>query len=250
MSSQITPRVLLMKQIELQLGSQMVDVELDVEHLNLAITIGIQKLRQQSDGANLEKDIFLHITRDITEYTLPDEVQEVRRLYRRGVGAYTNGGVNFDPVDAAFYNIYLLQPNRSGGLATWDMYNQFLETTERLFASQLNFTWDVNSHNLTIIRRPTADEEVVVRVYASKSEDDILNDPYTGPWLRSYSTAYSKYMLGEARDKFPGGFPGPNGNVTLNGASLKQEAQTEMDKLELQLQNLVTSSDGYAFVIG
>ena len=54
MSSQITPRVLLMKQIELQLGSQMVDVELDVEHFNLAITIGIQKLRQQSDGANLE----------------------------------------------------------------------------------------------------------------------------------------------------------------------------------------------------
>ena len=102
MSSQVTPRILLTKQIELLLGSQMVEVELDLEHLNLAITVGIQKLRQQSDGANLEKDIFLHITRDIVEYTLPDEVQEVRRLYRRGVGAYTNGGINFDPVDAAF----------------------------------------------------------------------------------------------------------------------------------------------------
>ena len=123
MSAQITPKVLLKKQIELMLGSQMVDVELDVEHIDLAIALGIQKLRQQSDGSMLEKDIFLHLTRDITEYTLPEEVQEVRRLYRRGVGAYTNGGVNFDPVDAAFYNIYLLQPNRSGGLATWDMYN-------------------------------------------------------------------------------------------------------------------------------
>ena len=250
MSSQITPRVLLMKQIEIGLGAQMVDVELDVVHLDLAITIGIQKLRQQSDGANLEKDIFLHITRDIQEYTLPEEVQEVRRLYRRGVGAYTNGGVNFDPVDAAFYNIYLLQPNRSGGLATWDFYNQFLETTERVFASQYNFTWDVNSHKLTIIRRPTADEEVVVRVYARKSEDDIINDPYTGPWLISYSVAKAKYMLGEARDKFPGGFPGPNGNVTLNGATLKTEAAAEIEKLEQQLLNLVTSGDGYAFVIG
>lgn len=250
MSSQITPRVLLMKQIELGLGSQMVEVELDVEHLNLAITLGIQKLRQQSDGSMLEKDIFLHITRDITEYTLPEEVQEVRRLYRRGVGAYTNGGINFDPVDAAFYNIYLLQPNRAGGLATWDFYNQFLETTERVFASQLNFTWDVNSHKLTIIRRPTADEEVVVRVYARKSEDDIINDPYTGPWLRSYASAKAKYMLGEARDKFPSGFPGPNGNVQLNGATLKQEAQAEIDKLEKELLNLVTSGDGYGLVIG
>jgi len=250
MSSQITPRVLLMKQIELGLGAQMVDVELDVEHLNLAITLGILKLRQQSDGANIEKDIFLHITRDINEYTLPEEVQEVRRLYRRGVGAYTNGGVNFDPVDAAFYNIYLLQPNRSGGLATWDFYNQFLETTERVFASQYNFTWDVNSHKLTLVRRPRADEEVVVRVYARKSEDDIINDPYTGPWLIAYASAKAKYMLGEARDKFPSGFPGPSGNVTLNGATLKQEANAEIEKLEQQLLNLVTSGDGYAFVIG
>jgi hypothetical protein len=250
MSSQVTPRVVLMKQIELALGAQMIEIELDVEHLDLAITTGIQKLRQQSDGSMLEKDIFLHITRDINEYTLPEEVQEVRRLYRRGVGAYTNGGVNFDPVDAAFYNIYLLQPNRSGGLATWDFYNQFLETTERVFASQYNFTWDVNSHKLTLIRRPTADEEVMVRVYSRKSDDDMIVDPYTGPWLRSYATAVAKYNLGEARDKFPGGFPGPNGLVQLNGATLKQEAQVEIDKLEKQLLNLVTSGDGYGFIIG
>ena len=250
MSAQITPRTNLIQQISLLLGSELVDVELDNSHYELAITIGIQKLRQQSDGANLEKDIFLHISRDITEYTLPEEVQDVRRLYRRGVGAYTNGGVNFDPVDAAFYNIYLLQPNRSGGLATWDMYNGYLETVERLFASQYNFTWDVNSHTLRIIRRPTADEEVVVRVYARKSDDDIINDPYAGPWLRSYSTAYAKYLLGEARDKFPGGFPGPNGNVTLNGATIKQEAQTEIDKLEKQLYELVASDSGYGLVIG
>jgi len=250
MSAQITPKVMLKKQIELMLGSQMVDVELDVEHIDLAIEIGIEKLRQQSDGALLEKDIFLHITRDVTEYTLPEEVQEVRRLYRRGIGAYTNGGINFDPVDAAFYNIYLLQPNRSGGLATWDMYNEYLETAERVFASQLNFTWDVNSHKLTIIRRPTADESVSVRVYIRKSDDDIIRDPYTGPWLRSYSTAKAKYALGEARDKFPSGFPGPNGNVMLNGATIKQEAQAEIDKLEKELLNMVASSDGYGFIIG
>jgi hypothetical protein len=251
MSAQITPRVILMKQIELGLGAQMVDVELDIEHLNLAITIGVQKLRQQSDGANLEKDIFLHITAGITEYTLPEEVQEVRRLYRRGIGGFgSGGGVNFDPVDAAVYNIFMLQPNRTGGLATWDFYNQHLETAERLFASQYNFTWDTNNKKLTIIRRPRADEEVVVRVYVKKSEDDIINDPYTGPWLRSYSTAQAKYILGEARGKFPSGFPGPNGAVMLNGDALKQEASAEIEKLEKQLLNLVTSGDGYAFVVG
>lgn len=250
MSAQITPRVVLKKQIELMLGSGLVDVELDVDHINLAITIGIEKLRQQSDGALLEKDIFLHLTRDIVEYTLPSEVQEVRRLYRRGIGGSTAGGVNFDPTNAAIVNMYMLQPNQSGGLATWDMYSGFLETAERVFASQLNFTWDVNSHKLTIIRRPTADEEVSVRVYARKSEDDTINDPYTGPWLRSYATAKAKYALGEARDKFPSGFPGPSGNVMLNGATLKTEAQVEIDKLEKELLNMITSADGLPFVIG
>ena len=250
MSAQLSARTVLSNQIELLLGAQMVDVELDPAHVHLAITIGIEKLRQQSDGANLEKDIFLHLTRDVTEYTLPAEVQEVRRLYRAGIGGFTNGGVNFDPVDAAFYNIYLLQPNRSGGLATWDMYNEFLKTAETLFASQINFTWDLNNHKLTIIRRPTADEVVTVRVYVQKPDDDIITNTYTGPWLRAYATAYSKYMLGEARGKFPSGFPGPNGAVMLNGDSLKAEAQVEMDKLELQLLNQVTAGEGYAFVIG
>lgn len=250
MSAQVTPRESLVKQIELSLGAQMVDIELDLEHYNLAITMGLQKLRQQSDGSMLEKDIFLHITRDVTEYTLPDEVQEVRRLYRRGVGAYTNGGVNFDPVDGMLTNALLFQGGRSGGLATWDFYNQYLETAERVFASQINFTWDVNSHKLTILRNPRADEEVDVRVYARKSEDDMILDPYVGPWLRSYATACSKYMLGEARDKFPSGFPGPNGNVMLNGNAAKTEARAEIEKLEKELLNQVAGGDGYSFIIG
>ena len=250
MSSQVTPVNELIQQIRLALGDEMIDIELEINHYNLAITLALQKLRQQSDGAMVEKDIFLHIEKDVTEYTLPEEVQEIRRLYRRGVGAYTNGGINFDPVDAAFYNIYLLQPNRSGGLSTWDFYNEFLKTTERVFASQYNFTWDPVEHKLTIIRRPTADESVVVRVWSRRSDDDLLADPYTHPWIRDYSIAKAKYFLGEAREKFPGGLPGPNGNVTLNGATLKQEAQTQLDKLEKELLNLVTSGDGYGFLIG
>jgi len=78
----------------------------------------------------------------------------------------------------------------------------------------------------------------------------MILDPYMGPWLRSYATAKAKYMLAEARDKFPSGFPGPNGNVQLNGSSMKQEAQAEIEKLELELMNLVTSGDGYSFIIG
>jgi hypothetical protein len=36
----------------------------------------------------------------------------------------------------------------------------------------------------------------------------------------------------------------------LNGTTLKQEAQVEIEKLEKELLNLITSADGYSFVIG
>lgn len=72
-------RTQLLKKVELMLGAQMVDVELDIEHYNLALDTAIMKLRQRSDGSQVEKDIFLNVTKDVCEYTLPEEVQEVRR---------------------------------------------------------------------------------------------------------------------------------------------------------------------------
>ena len=254
MSSQVSPRTQLQEELQLQLGGQMVDVELDPAHYNLAITVGIEKLRQQSDGSMLEKDIFLHVTRNIQEYTLPEEVQEVRRLYRRGVGPWSNGGVNFDPTSGMVADAMLLQGagggNGTAGLATWDFFNGYLKTVEQVFASQYNFVWDVNTHTLRLIRRPTGDEDVIVRVWSKRSEDTIITDPYMRPWLRSYATAMCKMYLGEARSKFTSGFPGPTGNVTFNGDQLKQEAQAEILKLEKELLNIVTGPDGYGFTIG
>jgi hypothetical protein len=83
-----------------------------------------------------------------------------------------------------------------------------------------------------------------------KPEDIILTDDYTNPWVRDYALAKCKQMLGEARSKFPGGLPGPDGSVTLNGDQLKQDAAAEMERLETELQNFVTSRDGMPFRIG
>lgn len=250
MSRTFTRRDEFINQIRLSLGGGLVEVELDLDHYNAALSLAIDKIRQRSDGALEEQDIFVTMMPEVEEYTLPDEVQEVRRLYRRGVGAYTNGGVNFDPVDGAFYNAYLLQPARTGGLLTWDLYSQYLETTERLFASQFNFIWYNSTKTLRIIRKPLAQEDVIVRCWTTKGEDALFNDPYTGPWIRSYALAMCKGMLGQARSKFTGGFPGPTGNVTLNGDALIQQSQMEVEVLEKELDNIVTGDAGYSFIIG
>jgi hypothetical protein len=143
-----------------------------------------------------------------------------------------------------------MQPGRTGGLATWDMYSQFLETTERVFASQFNFVWHNSRKSLRLIRKPRAVEDVLVRVWTTKSEDTMFNDPYTRPWLRQYALAQCKGMLGQARSKFASGLVGPGGAVQLNGTDLIQQSIQELELLEKELDNLVTASDGYSFIIG
>lgn len=238
------------KELRLLLGDQMIDVELDKEHYDMAISLSIDRVRQRSDGALEEEDIFISVQPNVQEYKLPDEVQEVRRMYRRGVGSHTTGGINFDPVDGAFFNAYLMQPQKSGGLLSWDMYNQFLETTERVFASQYNFVWYNSSKTLRIIRKPKATEDVMVTVWTTKGEDSLLNDPYVKPWIRSYSLAQCKGMLGQARSKFTSGFAGPSGNVTMNGSELIQQAQVEIERLDMELDNIYLGNSGYGLIIG
>jgi hypothetical protein len=250
MSAQETPRHTLKKEVQLLLGAQMIEVELDDEHLNLAVKTAIEKIRQRTTGGVEESHVYFTLQPDENIYTMPEEVVEVERLFRRGVGANSTGGTNFDPFEAAFSNIYLLQAGRTGGLATWDFFAQYQETIGRVFGSEINFIWKPSSHELEIIRRPTTEEDVMAKVWMSKPEGYIITDTYTGPWIREYATAKAKMMLGEARSKFPGGLPGPGGSVLLNGEQMKSEGLQEMERLEMELQNFVTSRDGMPFRIG
>ena len=68
-------------------------------------------------------------------------------------------------------------------------------------------------------------------------------------WIKSYTLATCKYMLGEARSKFAT-IAGPQGGSTLNGDSLKAEAQGELDKLEQEVSLAVAGGTGYSFTIG
>ena len=67
----------LTKEIELRLGGQMVDVELDPEHYELSIKKSFEKYRQRSENAVEEAFVALELTREISEYTLDNEVIEV-----------------------------------------------------------------------------------------------------------------------------------------------------------------------------
>ena len=240
----------LVRQLQLRLADGVVDVELDREHYDTAIDLAIGKYRQLSAGSVEESIMFIRTQPNVQEYTLPNEVMEVRRLYRRGVGTNSGSGTNFDPFDVAFNNMYLLNAGQIGGLATFDAFSQYKEVLGRIFGSEYNFLWDRNTKVLKLLRNILIDEEVAVGVYNYVPESVLLQDVYASQWLAAWALSQSKYMLGEARSKYPGGLPGAGGAITLNGVDLKSEAQQEMEMLKLSLHNMEEGNAPLGFVIG
>jgi|TARA_B110000483_G_scaffold151568_1_gene180398 hypothetical protein len=240
----------LIRETQLRLADGVVDVELDRDHYDVAIDQALKKYRQLSSGAVEESVVFIQTQPNITEYTLPNEVMEVRRLYRRGVGSNSGGGTNFDPFDVAFNNMYLLNAGQIGGLATFDAFSQYKETIGRIFGSEYNFLWNRNTKLLKILRNVSVNEEVAVGVYNFVPEAMLLNDVYAGKWLADYTLASSKQMLGEARSKYASGLPGAGGTVQLNGEALKSESQIEIESLIQSVHNMEEGNLPLGFIIG
>jgi len=240
----------LIKELQLRLADGIVDVELDREHYDVAIDKALAIYRQLSAGSVEESIIFFTTQDGVTEYTLPEEVMEVRRLYRRGIGTNSGGGTNFDPFDVAFNNMYMLQAGQIGGLAVFDAFAQYKETIGRVFGSEYNFLWNRNTKKLKILRNVRHEEEVAVGVYNYVPESILLKDVYASNWLGTYALAQSKMMLGEARSKYASGLPGAGGAIQLNGQDLKNEAQTMIDSLKESLHNMEEGNQPLGFVIG
>jgi hypothetical protein len=245
-----TSREDLIREIQIRLADGIVDVELDRDHYDVAIDKSLALYRQLSEGSVEESLLFVNTKEGVTEYTLPTEVQEVRRIYRRGIGTNSGGGTNFDPFDVAFNNMYMLQAGQIGGLAVFDAFAAYKETIGRIFGSEYNFTFNRNSKQLTILRNVNHAEDIAVGVNNFIPESVLIKDVYASDWLSSYALAQSKLMLGEARSKFTGGLPGPGGAIQLNGDALKNEALSELEQLISGIHNMEEGNSPLGFVIG
>jgi hypothetical protein len=234
------------------LGDGMVEVELDPKHYETALNRAITKLRQRSSNAVEESYLFIELTVDQNEYRLPDEVILVQSAFRRSIGSRTGmgaGGSLFEPFNLAYSNTYLLTSTNMGGLATYYAFASYQKQVGKMFGTDINFTFNPTTKKLTIMQRPRGEEEVLVWMYNYRPDFNLLQDQYAGQWLKDYSLATAKLMLGEAREKF-GTIASPQGGTSLNGSALKAEAKAEMDMLEQDLINYKEGGTPLTFVIG
>jgi hypothetical protein len=234
------------------LGGGMIDVELDPVHYTTAIDRALRKFRQRSSNAVEESFAFLTLQTNQNTYTLPQEIENVRKLYRRSIGSRTGGGDGgslFEPFNLAYSNTYLLTSTNMGGLATYYAFASYQKLVGKMFGSDINFTFNKTTKLLTVDQRPQSGEEVLMWIDNYRPDFNLLEDRYAGQWLRDYTLATCKIMLGEAREKFQT-IASPQGGTQLNGTQLKTEGKAEIEMLEQDLINYKEGSQPLTWVIG
>jgi len=241
----------LIEYARLQMGDQIIDIELDADHFEAAYRNAIGTYRQRAQNAYEESYTFMELVTNVNIYTLPEEVITVRQIFRRTFGDSTGPfASNFDPFSQASMNVYLMNFNVAGGLATYDFYSQYVELAGRMFGAYMNYSWNSVTKKLQLIRDPKGTgENVLLWTYNLKPEVNLLQDFQIQQWIRNYFVGNCKLIIGEAREKFST-IAGPQSGTSLNGTAMKAEGMAMMQQGIDDLKNFVDGSSPLSWVIG
>lgn len=241
----------LFENLRLRLGGDIVDVELDPAHYEAAYNYAIKIYRQRAQNATQESYTLMTVVKNVDTYTLPQEFINVRALFRRTVGLETGpSSSSFDPFSSAILNTYLLNYNYTGGLATYDFYAGYVELAARMFGGYVTFTFDPVTKVLRVVRDfKGTGERILIWADIQRSEEVLLQDPYSGVWIGDFILAVLKGIMGEAREKFSS-IAGPGGGTSLNGAALKAESKADMERLIDDLRKYQDASQPLTWIQG
>ena len=241
----------LIEYARLQMGDQIIDIELDADHFEAAYRNAIGTYRQRAQNAYEESYTFMELVTNVNIYTLPEEVITVRQIFRRTFGDSTGPfASNFDPFSQASMNVYLMNFNVAGGLATYDFYSQYVELAGRMFGAYMNYSWNPVTKKLQLMRDPKGTgENVLLWTYNLKPEVNQVQDFQIQQWIRNYFVGNCKLIIGEAREKFST-IAGPQLGTSLNGTAMKAEGMAMMQQGIDDLKNFVDGSAPITFVIG
>jgi hypothetical protein len=140
--------------IRMRLGDGIVDVELELEHYEMAIKQALIKYRQRSANAVEESYAFLDLLPETQEYILPQEIQSVRQVFRRGIGSVTGTTASqFEPFASGYLNTYMLVAGRVGGLVNYELFASYQKLAMTMFGGHITYTFNPVTKKLTITRK-------------------------------------------------------------------------------------------------
>lgn len=243
--------------ILMEMGLGGVNIELTKAQMERAVDMALEKLRQASSAAYKRGFMFMDVESTSQRYVLSNKNEGYHRIVTVHA-AYRQRGGNFgaysynDPFDQSM--IQQLYFAGTFDLLSYHLLMSYNELLNEIFATHLMFTWDERTRNLLFHQSMKSKERILLDVMVERSEQDLLTDRYTRPWLIKYGKAQAMLMLAQIRGKF-GSLPGAGGGVSLNAADLTSQATTYIEECMDDVENFVVNSieevgGGASFILG
>lgn len=240
-----------------ELGQGGINVELKKHHMERAINSALETLRQKSSSGYRRGFMFIDAQPENQNYVLTnrnegyDKIVTVHGAYRmKGgrMGAYSYN----DPFEQSM--MQQLYYAGSFDLLSYHLLSSYNELLNEMFANNLNFSWNEYTRTLMLHQFIRSKERILLDVMVERTEQDLLTDRYTRPWLIKFTTAKAMMMLSQIRGKF-GSLPGAGGGVSLNSADLASQAQMYMDECMDEIEYFVVNNvedvgGGGSFILG
>jgi hypothetical protein len=185
--------------IRLRLGDQIVDVELDKEHYDLAIKQALTKYRQRAQNSTEESYVFLDLIPNVQEYILPNNIMEVRQIFRRGIGSTTGTTASqFEPFASGYLNTYMLVAGRVGGLTNYELFTAYQELAMTMFGGYINFNWNRVTKKLTLVRKIPYDGGTNIAPSAISAANTVTGSIITITLPTSQTTFQTNLQVGDS----------------------------------------------------
>lgn len=227
------------------LGGNLIDVELDQKDFQYAFDQA-KRLFVQKGNNNLDKKFYsLSITEGTRVYTLPsnENIDTVIRIIKP-----TSSFSSDDPFSmASIQQVFGSQQMTAGSsLISYELTMQLLDNINIYIAHSTDFIWKKRNNELTLLDTPKIDETWMLELYADLSDaeyEEVL-------WVREYTLAQLKMILGRAYRKFQT-LTTPSGETPLDGEQLVQDGKEEKERLIENIQDYVDGDPtGSVIMIG
>lgn len=232
----------IMEYIRAQLGYPMVDVELTKTQLDLAIDKALKEFRKLSTSAYRKQWFFITLNPNTQVYKLTDKriglnkIVNIMAIHRRRAGLSGTGSL----FDQAF--IQQLYFYGAFDLTSFHLMNEYVETLEMAFAHGVQFQWNEQTRELLIFKRIGYYERVVLETMIERTEQDLLTDRHTRPWIENWALAEAMFVLSMIRGKISSGLPGAGGGLSFNASELILQSKELKDSLLQDIENYISNN--------
>jgi len=227
----------------LMLGAPVIDVELDVQNLDLAVDQALKIFEEYAPREYFDYYVFA-TTPGKSVYEMPPDVGLIRNVFYKKHGNFAFQASDLDgaiPVEyfypgGAYASIQggLIDPIQPiwGRMGEWALYKQYEMMYSRLSSNIGGWEWVGGFQHVKLYPAPVGNQKVIVH-YLQKHKDwnEVTESMQDG------ALAYAKQMLGRIRGKFsqiagPGG-----GGMATDGERLLTEG---LEELKEWRENLIT----------